>query len=82
MSGNGTVERAIQQAAMAQAQQAAPELRVASPLNDVQLVCLMACHMTGDAKERVATAMEIMVEAIVRAKDMPGMIEAKKALRE
>lgn len=46
---------------LAAAQQ--PVLHVASPMNDIQIVCLVAAQLTGTALEKVTAAQEIVAAA-------------------
>lgn len=42
------------------------QMVMASPLNDVQIVCLMAVQLPGTAAERVGLARDIFCEAVMQ----------------
>ena len=55
------------------AQERTAQVQVASPLNDVQLVALVASNLEGTAEDRVDTAVEIVARALVAIKG--GMMQ-------
>ncbi len=73
-------------AAQAQAQaQAQPQMVIASPLNDVQLIALVAAHGRGgfEAKEAVEWAIDVFVEAATQTnmgRNLAARIKAKMEL--
>lgn len=69
------------QAAMQQQPQG---VQLATPINDIQLVALLAAGIDeGTPTDSVAKAMEILAEAIVQMQDgsFARMVNAKAALR-
>jgi hypothetical protein len=59
-------------------QQPSP-IQVASPMNDNQLVALVAAQLSGSAEERVTLAMNIVAETVARNQQLPLMIQRRKA---
>lgn len=64
--------------------QAATQIAVAAPLNDVQLVALMAAQLTGvpltaSAAERVALALDLVAQAVVQMPTLDGKIRQLQA---
>lgn len=55
-----------------------PQMVIASPFNDLQLVCMVAAKQEGEPAERVRLAMEIVGEAVV-AMQGAGLGPAVKA---
>jgi hypothetical protein len=64
----------------------APQLTVAQPINDVQLIALVAAQFqASDAYEAVQRAMEIVVEAIVQSdcgRNLPRMVANRQKQTE
>lgn len=57
------------------------QMVLAQPLNDVQLLALVAAQVPGTATERVQLALEITTEARVRIEELPEMIREKQAAK-
>ena len=70
MNGGGIDFAAIRRAeAMAKAAAKQPQpMVIAQPLNDAQLLCLMACKLQGSAQERVKFSIEVMTEVMKQMK--------------
>lgn len=58
--------------------QAPPQVAIAQPLNDIQLVALMASNMAGDPLECVEKAQEIVAYAIVKAERITELVAGLK----
>lgn len=56
----------------------APPMILAQPLNDVQLVALIAAQLKGDAAARVTLAHEIVAEAVVRQHQLTAAVREKR----
>ena len=50
-------------AAMLAARPQQPTMNIAAPINDVQMIALLAVSLNGSAQERVSYAQEILFEA-------------------
>lgn len=68
---------------------APPPIMVASPLNDVQLVALVAAiavyppdqNSEATAAEKVEYALDLVAEAIAQTETLPARVRAKQAAR-
>lgn len=64
--------------------QVAPQIAVAQPINDVQLICLVAAQVQGNASphDAVAWAMDIVAEAVAQHDGGRGIAKRVQALKE
>jgi hypothetical protein len=65
------------------AAQAGPRIVIGQQMNDVQLVALIASHMSGlSAAEAVSRAQEIVAEAVATQQRVAQLIQRKVALQQ
>lgn len=57
-----------------------PQLNIATPMNDAQMLVLAAAAMDSafTPAEAVDRAIALTVEAVVKARSLPALIEARK----
>ncbi len=59
-----------------------PQMVLAQPINDVQLVALVASNLNAATPtDAVAQAVEIVAEAVIQTQELPGLIRQKKKER-
>lgn len=52
-------------------------VQMAAPINDTQMIALMACNLAGTPKERAELAVEIFVESVIQARTMKQKLQAR-----
>lgn len=57
----------------------APQMTLAQPLNDTQMIVLAASHMSDlSPAEAVARAIDLTVEAVLQSKTIPAKLKARR----